>query len=44
MSILLAGIGAMNVGSALMFFGLYICVKKVSKEADPESLVDNKAV
>lgn len=26
--ILLAGMGAMNVGSALMFFGLYFCVKK----------------
>lgn len=36
--ILLAGIGAMNVGSALMFLGLYICVKKFSKEADSESL------
>lgn len=29
--IILAGIGAMNVGSALMFLGLYISVKRYSK-------------
>jgi len=28
----LAGMGAMNVGSALMFFGLYFCIRKYSKE------------
>lgn len=27
----LAGMGAMNVGSAMMFFGLYFCIKKYSK-------------
>lgn len=29
--IILAGIGAMNVGSCLMFFGLYFCTKRYAK-------------
>jgi len=31
-----AGMGAMNVGSALMFFGLYFLVRKFGKETTPE--------
>ena len=30
--ILFAGMGAMNVGSALMFLGLYICIQNFSEE------------
>lgn len=30
--IALAGMGAMNVGSALMFLGLFFCIKKYSKD------------
>ncbi|MBP3414101.1 MAG: hypothetical protein J6L81_02740 [Clostridia bacterium] len=30
--IALAGMGAMNVGSAMMFLGLYFCIRKYSKE------------
>lgn len=33
--ILFAGMGAMNLGSALMFLGLFICVRKFSKETEP---------
>ena len=33
--ILFAGMGAMNLGSALMFFGLWICVTKFAKEPEP---------
>ena len=33
--ILFAGMGAMNLGSALMFLGLFICVQKFSKETEP---------
>lgn len=33
-SIALAGMGAMNVGSALMFFFLYFCIKKHGKSSE----------
>lgn len=36
--ILLAGMGAMNVASSLMFLGLFICIKKFSKETNPKFL------
>lgn len=36
--ILLAGMGAMNVASSLMFLGLFICIKKFSKETNPKLL------
>lgn len=31
-AILLAGMGAMNVGSAMMFLGLFLCIKKYGKD------------
>lgn len=36
--IALAGMGAMNVGSALMFLGLYFCVRKYGKENAAEQI------
>jgi len=36
--IILAGTGAMNVASALMFFGLYFCLKKYLKEQQTQEI------
>lgn len=39
--ILLAGMGAMNVASALMFLGLFICIQKLSNKTKSEILSSN---
>lgn len=39
--ILLAGMGAMNVASSLMFLGLFICIQKLSNKTKSEILSSN---